>query len=1031
MLGLPLAIFAVDVRLPIGVTFWQLHLIPIGLAMFAWRSAVPLLVAALVSVLVVLDFFWSPAGGSPEMSQFNRAVGLVVFWSFAGFGRLHIRGKQALSREEWIRERQAELATQVQGELTVEQVASRALELLVRTLGCAIGAAWVVDEGGALRRVAGHALPADAAQRLASGEGLVGQTAQDGRLRSLVDVPADYLVIGSSVGQRAPLHLLLWPLKAEGEVFGVIELGLLRRADEQGEALLERTTESLAIALRSARYRARLLDALEETQQQSEELQAQQEELRVVNEELEQQGSALRETQRQQERAQIELEETNANLEEQTSTLEQQRDDLTRAQRELMATAADLTKASQYKSEFLANMSHELRTPLNSSLILAKLLADNPGGNLSDEQVKFAETIYSAGNDLLGLINDILDLARIEAGHLSLHVVHVPLAKIRESLIRTFEPVSRNKGLGFTVELVPGAPPTIETDEGRLQQVLRNLVANALKFTERGAVTVRIERDGEQLRFAVRDTGIGIPAEQHALIFEAFRQADGTTSRKYGGSGLGLSISRDLARLLGGDLGVTSQPGQGSVFTLTLPLTGGVAETPPQQTTTLSASPSPASPPQALLPPSRPALPVPPRSPTKPAADERARKPSPVADDRDRLDRQRRTLLVVEDDPSFAEILIKLAHELDFQCLVTDSAEEAVRLATQHQPSGVLLDIGLPDHSGMSVLEQLKRKPATRHIPVHVISAEDFTQRAMEMGAVGYLRKPSAREDLIAAIGRIQSRLVRQVHRVLIIEDDPVHRDSLRHLLGGEHIEIVTAATVAEALEQLRSNTFDCAVTDLILGDGTGFDLLERMATDDNLSFPPVIVHTGRSLSESEEQRLRKYSSSIIIKGARSPERLLDEVTLFLHQVEADLPAERQRMLRGVRDREAAFEGRTVLIVEDDVRNVFALTSILEPKGVHVLIARNGLEGLEQLAKAERIDLVLMDVMMPEMDGLEATRRLRTDPRWARLPVLALTAKAMQDDRERCLAAGASDYLAKPINVEMLLSLMRVWMPRG
>jgi len=1031
LLALSLVIFAIDVRIPIGMTFWLLHLVPLSLAMFAWRPLLPPALALLATLLVILDYFLSPPGASPLVSLFNRANGVIVFWVLAFVGHRHIRAKLTLATEDWIRRGQTELSARMQGELAAAEVAGRALDFLAGYLGAQVGAAWILAGAGELRRVAGHALPPDPRDRLALGEGLVGQTAQDRRLRVLGEVPRDYLVVRSSVGEHAPLHLILWPAEVEGGVQAVLELGFFAPVHPALTQLLARSGEALAVALRSAAYRTRLLDLVEETQRQAEELQAQHEELRVVNEQLERQSSALRETQAQQQRAQVELEETNANLEEHAAALEQQRDDLRRAQRELAATAEDLARASQYKSDFLANMSHELRTPLNSALILARLLADNPSDNLSEEQVKFAETIYAAGNDLLSLINDVLDLARIEAGRLDLHVTSVSLARVRDSLTRTFDPIASNRQLAFSVQLAAGTPAAIETDEGRLLQILRNLVANALKFTERGSVLVQFARAGAALTISVRDTGVGIAPEHQALVFEAFRQADGTTSRKHGGTGLGLSIARDLARLLGGDLQLSSTLGQGSTFTLTLPLARASAlpaaapARPGALPAATPARPAPLPPPPVGLAP----LPPPPTTaPTRPASGALPR--APVADDREQLDGGRRLLLVIEDDPQFAEILRRLAHELDFQCLIADTADEGVRLATQHQPSGILLDVHLPDHSGMSVLERLKRRPATRHIPVHMISVADLAQRSLELGAVGYLHKPSAHADLIAAIRRIETRLLPRLRRLLIVDPDAAHAASLRELLSGDRVEIVTATSVAAAREQLRTRTFDCAVTELALADGSAFDLLEQLAGDDNLSFPPVIVHSARALSEAEEQRLRRHSAAIIVKGARSPERLLDEVTLFLHQVEAELPADHQRMLRGVRDREAIFEGRTVLIVEDDVRNIFALTSILEPKGARTLVARNGREALERLESAERVDLVLMDVMMPEMDGMEATRRLRGQPRWAKLPVIALTAKAMPDDRERCLAAGANDYLAKPINVEMLLSLMRVWMPR-
>ena len=501
---------------------------------------------------------------------------------------------------------------------------------------------------------------------------------------------------------------------------------------------------------------------------------------------------------------------------------------------------------------------------------------------------------------------------------------------------------------------------------------------------------------------------IGISPEQHEIIFEAFRQADGSANRRFGGTGLGLSISRNLARALGGDLAVASEVGRGSTFTLTLPR----VYAPPQE-----AARAPV--PEVARPGSARRTGPPLRGPA-----------SAVADDRDHVDPGRRLVLVVEDDPAFAKILLDLAHELDFQCLVATSADEGVQLALERVPSAIVLDVKLPDHSGLSVLDRLKREPTTRHIPVHVVSAHDRSQEALSMGAAGYVLKPVEREALLAAFRRLEDQFSRRMRRVLVVEDDDRQRESIVHLLERPDVEIVAVSTVADALERLRGATFDCVVTDLALPDATGGDLLDRMATDDAYSFPPVIVYTGRSLTTDEEQQLRKYSSSIIVKGARSPERLLDEVTLFLHQVESELPAHQRRMLSQARDREAIFEGRRILIAEDDVRNIFALTSVLEPRGAEIVIARNGREAITALETKAGIDLVLMDIMMPEMDGLGAMREIRARDAWPKLPIIALTAKAMKDDQEQCFEAGANDYISKPLDVEMLLSLLRVWMPR-
>jgi CheY-like chemotaxis protein len=596
----------------------------------------------------------------------------------------------------------------------------------------------------------------------------------------------------------------------------------------------------------------------------------------------------------------------------------------------------------------------------------------------------------------------------------------VAFAALGDTLNRIFQPVAEAKGLGFACDLRPGLPNYIYTDSKRLEQVLKNLLSNAIKFTERGGVSLSIQRASDgRLAFEVKDTGIGIAPEQHEVIFEAFRQADGTTNRKYGGTGLGLSISRDLATLLGGELGLVSTPGRGSTFTLLLPdkLPRSAHSREPR------AAPTPALPRRSL--PSQLSQ----ANGSSSAAGTALAAPA-FEDDRDRLSAGARVVLIVEDDVNFARVVFDLVHELDFQAVVAHSAEEGLALAERYKPSAIILDVGLPDRSGLSVLDSLKHRPATRHIPVHMVSVSDYAQTALEMGAAGYAIKPVQREALVDALKRLELKFTQKLRRVLVVEDDEVHRESTCRLLAGDDVQTVAVGSAAQALEQLRSATFDCMVLDLSLPDRTGLELLAEMSQQEQYSFPPVIVYTGRSLTRDEEQELRRFSSSIIIKGARSPERLLDEVTLFLHQVEAELPPDRQRMLRDARHRETVFEGRRVLVEEDDVRNIFALSSVLEPKGARVEIARNGREALAHLEQKPGVDLVLMDIMMGEMDGLEATREIRKQPQLAKLPIIALTAKAMADDREQCLAAGANDYIAKPFDVDKLLSLARVWMPK-
>ena len=925
---------------------------------------------------------------------------------------LLIRAAASRRRQEWLQAGHLGLSATMLGDQKVEQLGQNILAYLTKYLDAHAGA-FFARRGNEFRRVATHGVPADGqvVESFKMRDGLLGQAADENSTILIRDVPDGYLTVGSGLGRSTPRSLVISAASTDMAVNAVVELGFLHPLNPQALELLRQAAEPIAIAVRSSNYRDNLQELVEETQRQSEELQAQSEELRVSNEELEEQSRALKESQSRLEQQQAELEQTNSQLEEQAQTLETQRDDLEVARAAVQAKADELARASQYKSDFLANMSHELRTPLNSSLILSKLLADNPAQNLTEEQVEYAQTIHSSGNDLLNLINDILDLSKIEAGRMEVHAESVDLSRLISDLSRSFAPIAKQKGLAFFTGLEPGCPPIIETDRQRLEQILRNLLSNAIKFTEKGTVELTISRTREgSVAFAVRDTGIGISPENQRAVFEAFHQADGTISRRYGGTGLGLSISRELAHLLGGVITLQSESGQGSTFTVSLP-----------DAFDKTFRPAPLPQPRKMEP-----------QPVKPPAE----RPAPeVSDDRNNLVASSRTILVVEDDSAFARILHDLAHEQDFQCLIANTAEDALNLARQYLPSAVLLDVGLPDNSGLSVLDRLKQDSRTRHIPVHVVSAADYAQTALSLGAVGYMLKPVKREDVVLALQQLKSRFSGEKQRILIVEDDDVQRNSLGKLLGSETVETVGAGTAAECLARLGDSTFDCMVLDLSLPDASGYSLLETLSKEESYSFPPVIVYTGRDISHDEEQKLRRYSKSIIIKGAKSPERLLDEVTLFLHRVVAELPPEQQRMLQKAHNRDAALEGRRILIVEDDVRNVYSLTNILEPRGATIQIARNGREALEALEQSQdsprdAIDLILMDVMMPEMDGLTATREIRKRREWARLPVIMLTAKAMKNDQERCIEAGANDYMAKPLDVEKLLSLVRVWMPR-
>ena len=968
-------------------------------AMDRLRQNVDAMLAAEAALLAQRTEDWE---ASVQWSSYVMLGGVALIAAMiALIGVLASRNFRAVEADAWSRRIELALSAELQGEHRMALVGDAALRRLVDALGAQVGAIYIA-EADQLHRIAGHAV-APGADPVRLGDGLTGEAAREARTVHLRDVPAGYLDVSSGLGKTSPQELAIVPASADGVVQAVIELGFLRRLDRIELGALDRMAETVAVAVRAARDRRRLEELLEEVQRQAEELTAQQEQLRVSNEELEQQARVLEASRTQLQDQQVELEQVNAQLEDQAQSLAQQRDQLVR-------TTTELQRSSDYKSQFLANMSHELRTPLNSVLILAKLLADNRDGNLDTEQVKFAHTIHAAGNDLLTLINDVLDLSKIEAGVLDVQIETIPLARLADELRSAFQPIAGQRRLALEIRIEPGAPDAIDSDPTRLPQILRNLLSNALKFTERGGVSLTITAAGDTVQFAVRDTGIGIPADQQELIFEAFRQADSAANRKFGGTGLGLSISRELTHLLGGELDVTSAPGRGSTFTLTLPVRSAPAATAALQRPTVRRLAAAKPGPVAIEPPALATA-----------------GPAPFADDRERAANSPRSLLVVEDDVVFARVIFDLARELDFQCVVASTAQDGLALARRIVPSAIVLDVGLPDRSGLAVLDALKRDPETRHIPVHMCSVSDYARGALAMGAAGYALKPVDRDRLAEAIRQLEARFTQKLRRVLVVEHDPVAREATARLLAADGVEIVTADTAAGALDHLAGTTFDCLVLDLELPDRSGLDLLAELARGEQYAFPPVIVYSARALAQDEVHVLERFSRSIVIKDARSPERLLDEVTLFLHQVESRLPADRRRMLRDARSRDAALDGRRILIVEDDVRNVFALANLLEPRGAAVEIARNGREALERLAARPDIDLVLMDIMMPEMDGLEATRRLREDARFTRLPVIALTAKAMADDRERCLAAGASDYIAKPLDVDKLLSLVRVW----
>jgi len=1005
-------IFCIDLVTPLGVNIWLFYLVPVMLCLYLRRPEYPYLLALVCTGLMTIGYFASPKGMSWLFALSNRAFGVVALFTVASLTSRVVTERLASQHKLWTEAGRSRLAEAMAGEADLATVCIAVMRALAEHTGAHVGLLYRADQGR-LVPVAGYGLdraPGDL-PFVPIGQGLSGEVARNGRALLVDEVPAGYLRYGSGLGSADPARLLIAPATVDGKVCGVIELGFADRrssADDARQLLLE-VAEPIGIAMRTALYREHLEALLEETQRQSEELQTQQEELRVSNEELEEQSRVLRESQSRLENQQEELEATNVQLEEQAQLLQQQKEDLQRSKADVERSVRELGRANQVKSEFLANMSHELRTPLNSSLILSQILAENKSGNLTEEQVRYARTIQSSNKALLSLINDILDLSKIEAGHMTAEPERFALASTVETMEATFEPLAAEKALRFRVDVAPDAPQELFTDPQRLEQILKNLLSNAIKFTQQGEVALHVRRGAPgRVAFAVADTGIGISAQQQQFIFDAFRQADGTTSRNYGGTGLGLSISRELAHLLDGDIRLDSEPGRGSTFTLEIAVGLGRGRTEDGRDEHDERNERDPAPP----------------APAIPAAEPPATALPALRRRHDRL------LLLVESNPRFSAALAELAEERGFDCLHAATAGEAIQMAREHKPHGILLDVGLPDRSGVALLESLQRDQATREIPLHVVSIAEHVRGAFTDETEGFSLRPVAREELAGAIGRLEDKLQDRVRRLLIVEDNPAQREALVEMLKAEDLQITVAGTAAEALAQLTDGSFDCVVMDLMLPDGSGYDLLEGMAEEGVHAFPPVIVYTGRHLDSAEEQRLRRYSQSIIIKGAKSPARLLDEVALFLHRVESRLPPAPHALLAQARERESVFERRRILLVEDDVRNIFALTSILEPLGAEVDIARNGREALDRLAARRDYDLVLMDLMMPEMDGLSATREIRKRPELAKLPIIALTAKAMADDRKSCLEAGANDYIAKPIDVDKLVSLCRIWMPK-
>ncbi|MDE1929968.1 MAG: HAMP domain-containing protein [Alphaproteobacteria bacterium] len=914
------------------------------------------------------------------------------------------------TEQDWLKTNLARFTNMLQGQRDLAAVGRMLLTELAPLVDAQNGVIYLVDaaDGGESRLMLLSAYadsgPAGHPERLRLGEGLIGQCAADARRKLIADLSDDAVAIDIGALKLLPKNIIVLPVLFEGQVKAVIELSAISAFTDLQISFLEQLTANIGIVLNSIEASMRTEGLLKQSQQLANELQTRQRELQQTNEQLELKAQQLAERN-------VEVERKNQEIEQ--------------ARRAIEEKAGELALTSKYKSEFLANMSHELRTPLNSILILGQQLAENADANLTPKQVEFSRTIHAAGTDLLNLISDILDLSKIESGTVSVEAEEIFLTNLHDTLTRAFRHEAERRRLSFDVQIDGHLGRSIVTDSKRLQQVLKNLLSNAFKFTEHGGVRLKVSPAAggwtpdhpvlmhapSVVMFEVSDTGIGIAAEKQKIIFEAFQQADASTNRKYGGTGLGLAICRELSNLLGGEIQLRSTPGRGSTFTLYLPAKYVGPTVAPRTTASGDAAAAEA---RAIA-----------------ATRMAAQVIETVPDDRETIEAADDTvLLIIEDDPHYARILLDLAHDQGFKVLVAHRGADALALATEYRPSAISLDVFLPDMLGWSVLSQLKQNPQTRHIPVQIVTLDEDRQNGLARGAFAFLNKPMTPEGLTRALTRIKDYSRARQKTLLVVEDDAGERMTITELLDHDDVTIISVGTGEAALATLHTRQVDCVVLDLRLPDMSGFDLLEQFRNDPRLADLPVVVFTGRELSPEEDAQLHTMARSVVVKGVESPERLLDETALFLHRVVNDLPAEKQRMLERLHNSDDDLVGKTVLLVDDDARNIFALSSALERRGMHVLAATTGREAIDILESTPETAIVLMDIMMPEMDGYQTIEVIRTKPRSHRLPIIALTAKAMKGDREKCLEAGASDYLAKPVNTEQLLSALRMWLHR-
>ena len=911
---------------------------------------------------------------------------------------------KTLENKNWLQEGAVKISDAIRGERDVRLLSSNLIHCITEFLNAPIATIYV-RSAGSFTLTASYAI-GSAPKKIAPGEGLVGQSAINKKISVVTDLPPDFLV-NSSLGEIHPHAVILLPLLHEGDTVGIIEIGLLRSPEAHEIEFLENCSEMMAIGIHAALSYTKLQNLLEETQAQTEELQSQHSELENLNSELEAQSQKLQASEEELRVQQEELRQTNEELRERSALLEEKNS-------EVLKKAEELELTNRYKSEFLANMSHELRTPLNSILLLSRLLSENNEKNLSNEQVEYATVIQNSGRGLLGLIDEILDLSKIEAGKMELEYLNVSLASIGDDMNDLFKPVAREKNLDWTITLANDLPATIETDKNRLEQILKNLVSNAFKFTSKGIVSLEIRKctaNEALVCFVVKDTGIGIPKEKQELIFDAFKQADGSTRRKYGGTGLGLSISRELTRLLGGDMRVLSAVGKGSEFTLRIPMF--------QPDTTEVTEQSAGSGEEKL---------------TDFMLEEETGKyvssssPEDVPDDRNTISKTDKVILIVEDDTAFAKSLLNMARNKGYKGVVSVRGDLAMSMALRYSPVGILLDIQLPVKSGWQVIDELKKDKATRHIPVHIMSSYNVKNESLLKGAVDFINKPMIPDQMSEVFRKIEVVLNRDPKKVLIIEDNTKHAKALAYYLSNFNINVEIQNDVSGGIRLLKNNAVDCVIMDMGVPDPQSYKLLEEAKKNKELDKIPIILFTGRSLSMTEEARIKQYADSIVVKTAHSYQRMLDEVSLFLHLMEIDKKPAEVGNFKKPGSLNEILSGKTVLVVDDDVRNIFSLSKSLESAKMNVITAINGKEAINKLEQHKEIQVVLLDMMMPEMDGYTTAKKIRETPRLKNLPVIAVTAKAMTGDREKCIGAGASDFITKPVDADQLLSLLRVWL---